>query len=181
MNDYCNVSNKSAGIVVYNIPDLRVRREFYPHETKKISSTELMSLSQMPGGRELIYDYLYISDEELLHNLINGEIAPEYYLTEDQIPTWMDNCSLDEFKDALDFAPDGAKDLIKKYAVTKPLNDFSKREAIKEQLGFDVTKAVENSKADAEEVKKPVEKTPKLATSGRRTTTTTIKKPTTKE
>ena len=54
----------------------------------------------------------------------------------------MESCSIDEFKDALDFAPNGTKDLIKQYAVSKPLNDYDKREAIKAQLGLDVSKAI---------------------------------------
>lgn len=102
----------------------------------------------MPGGLELLYNYLMVEDKEIINYLINGEVAPEYWLTEDKIPSWLVTSSLDEFKDALDFAPEGTKDLIKKYAVLTELNDFSKREAIKEQLGFDVTRAIENSKDD---------------------------------
>jgi len=89
----------------------------------------------------------------------------------------MDTCSLDEFKDALDFAPEGTKDLIKKYAVEKPLNDFSKREAIKDQLGFDVSKALENIQPDEEEKKSATNKVVGSTVSGRRTSATTIKKP----
>lgn len=88
----------------------------------------------------------------------------------------MESCSIDEFKDALDFAPNGTKDLIKQYAVSKPLNDYDKREAIKAQLGFDVSKAIENMKPDENEKKaEKVISTP--AATGRRSSTTTIKKP----
>lgn len=176
MKEQCNVTNKSAGFVVYNIPELNVRREFSPNETKRLAVSELNSLSMMPGGKELLYNYLFVDDDEVIRYLINGDVVPEYYLTEAQIPSWMDTCSLDEFKDALDFAPNGTKDLIKKYAVSKPLNDFSKREAIKAQLGFDVTAAVENSKPDGE-VKKPAAKTVGASAAGRRSSITTIKKP----
>lgn len=175
MKEKYDVFNKSAGIVIYNIPEMNVRREFAPREVKHITFKELEALSMIPGGKELIYDYLFINDDEAIHYLINGEIVPEYYLTEDQIPSWMDSCSLDEFKDALDFAPDGTKDLIKKYAVEKPLNDHSKREAIKIQLGFDVTKALENMEPDEEE--KKAQSAAKIGTTGRRAATTTIKKP----
>lgn len=88
----------------------------------------------------------------------------------------MDSCSIDEFKDALDFAPDGTKDLIKKYAVSKPLNDYDKREAIKAQLGFDVSKAIENMKPDEDE-KKAEKVISTSVVTGRRSSTTTIKKP----
>ena len=175
MKTECNATNKSAGSVIYNISELGVRREFAPHETKRLSVSELNSLSMMPGGKELIYNYLFINDDEVIHYLLNKDVQPEYYLTEEQIPTWMESCSLDEFKDALDFAPNGTKDLIKKYAVSKPLNDYDKREAIKSQLGFDVSKAIENMKPDEDE--KKVGKTISSSTTGRRSSTTTIKKP----
>lgn len=177
MNKECNVTNKSAGIVIYSIPELRVRREFAPHETKRLSAAELDALAMRSGGKELIYNYLFVNDEEIVRHIINGEVVPEYYLTEEQIPSWMDTCSLDEFKDALDFAPAGTKDLIKKYAVEKPLNDFSKREAIKDQLGFDVSKALENIQPDEEEKKSATNKVVGSIVSGRRTNATTIKKP----
>lgn len=177
MNKECNVTNKSAGTVIYSIPELRVRREFAPHETKRLSAAELDALAMRSGGKELIYNYLFVNDEEIIRHLINGEVVPEYYLTEEQIPSWMDTCSLDEFKDALDFAPEGTKDLIKKYAVEKPLNDFSKREAIKDQLGFDVSKALENIQPDEEEKKSATNKVVGSTVSGRRTSATTIKKP----
>jgi hypothetical protein len=146
MKETCNITNKSSGRVVYNIKEDGIRRVYYPHETKKnITVNELNKLVQQPGGRELLYHYLYVDDKEVLRYLINGVEAPEYWLTEDNIPNWMNTCSLDEFKDALDFAPEGTKDLIKQYAISLPLNDYSKRQAIKDQLGFDVTAAIENS------------------------------------
>ena len=120
MKDQCNVTNKSAGFVIYNIPEKGVRREIAPHETKHIKVDELDSLSMMGGGKELIYNYLFINDDEILRHLLNKDVEPEYYLTEEQIPSWMESCSIDEFKDALDFAPNGTKDLIKQYAVSKP-------------------------------------------------------------
>lgn len=176
MKDQCNVTNKSAGFVIYNIPELGVRREFAPHETKHIKVDELDSLSMMGGGKELIYNYLFINDDEVLHHLLNKDVEPEYYLTEAQIPSWMESCSIDEFKDALDFAPNGTKDLIKQYAVSKPLNDYDKREAIKVQLGFDVSKAIENMKPNEDE-KKAEKAISTPAATGRRSSTTTIKKP----
>ena len=42
--------------------------------------------------------------------------------------------------------------MIKDMAVTLPLNDIAKRDAIKNKIGFDVTKAIEikNTKYDGE-------------------------------
>ena len=160
MDKMCKVTNRSAGRVIYNIPEDHIRREFYNKETKEIALSELEKLAQQPGGRKLIYNYLSIQDADAIGRLVNRSIEPEYWLTEDKIPGWMNTCSLDEFKDALDFAPEGIKDLIKKYAVSLPLNDFAKRQAMFEQLGFNVTKAIENSGEEGELIKigKPAER-----------------------
>ena len=158
MKQTCNVSNKSAGRVVYKIPELNLRRVYYPHETKRdVPVAELEKLSQMDGGRKLLYNYLMVDDPDVIYYLLNREVPPEYWFHEDKIPSWMNSCSLDEFKDALDFAPRGTLDLIKKYAVDMPLNDASKRQAIKDQLGFDVNKAIELTAPDKDEEVKPVE------------------------
>ena len=60
--------------------------------------------------------------------------------------------SLDQFLDCLDFAPNVILDMVKELAVELPLNDIQKRDAIKEKLGFDVTKTIEikNIKFDGE-------------------------------
>lgn len=160
MDKMCKVTNRSAGRVIYNIPEDHIRREFYNKETKEIALSELEKLAQQPGGRKLIYNYLSIQDADTIGHLVNRPIEPEYWLTEDKIPEWMNTCSLDEFKDALDFAPEGIKDLLKKYAVSLPLNDFAKRQAMFEQLGFNVTKAIENSGEEGEPAKigKPAER-----------------------
>lgn len=177
MKDTCTVSNKSAGVVMYSIPDMNINRSYAAHETKKnISVKELEQLSQQPGGKDLLYHYLMVHDPEIINYLINGEAAPEYWLEEKDIPNWMQTCSLDEFKDALDYAPDGTKDLIKNFAVSLPLNDFSKREAIKAQLGFDVSKAIELTTDPKEEEEK--KKAAAAAPTGRRTTSS-ISVPTT--
>lgn len=156
MKETCIVSNKSAGRVVYNIKEDGIRREFFPNETRKdIRVSELEKLIQQPGGRELLYNYLWVQDREVLEYLINGEIAPEYWIKPEDLPTWMQECSLPEFQDALDFAPDGMKDLIKQYAVSLPLNDYSKRQAIKDQLGFDVSVVITNSEDETKTATKP--------------------------
>jgi hypothetical protein len=55
--------------------------------------------------------------------------------------------SLDQLKDALDFAPDGVVSLIKEKAVETKLNDVAKREAILEATNFNVTNAIANKEA----------------------------------
>ena len=89
MKDKCIVYNKSAGRAVYKLPELGVRRMFYPGEHKEISVSELEKLVQTPGGRKLIYNYLLIDDKEIIEYLINGKVEPEYWLKEKDIDSWM--------------------------------------------------------------------------------------------
>lgn len=166
MNEVCNVTNKSCGLVIYKVPELNVRREFQPQETKKnIPVNELEQLASQPGGRTLIYNYLYLSDPEVLNEVVNQEVAPEYWLKEEDIPNWMKTCTLDEFKDAIEFGPLGTIDLIKRYSVSLPLNDAAKRAALKEQLNYDVDTILKNIAPDDGEVVASEKKT-----TGRRTT-----------
>jgi hypothetical protein len=57
----------------------------------------------------------------------------------------------DEFLDCLDYAPVGVIDLIKKFAVSLPLTDYDKRQALKAKTGFDVDEAIKNQNAEKTE------------------------------
>ena len=125
------VKNRSAGNVVYTVPDLKVRRDFLPGEIKNIDSDELVQLSYSQGGRLLISQYLQILDEDVRDEL-EGEVEPEYNFTDEDIKNLILTGSLDAFLDALDFAPVGVLDLIKKYSVSLPMSDMRKMAAMKE-------------------------------------------------
>ena len=142
-----NVKNRSAGLVGYKIAESGIRREFYPGETKKVSFGELQQLSYQPGGRELMAEYLQIKEAEVL-NQFNIHTEPEYNMSEADIKELILSGSLDAWKDALDFAPAGVKDLIKDFSVKLPLTDYNKRQAIKEILGFDVDAAIRLNEPD---------------------------------
>lgn len=63
---YYLVTNRSAGLVCYTLPEMGIKnREFQPGETKKISAEELNNLSYKPGGVVLMRDYLIIQDPEV--------------------------------------------------------------------------------------------------------------------
>ena len=162
MNTVMNVKNRSAGMLVYSIPEHGIRREFAAGETKKITYEELVWLSYVPGGRQLMELYLQIKNEEALEEL-NVHTEPEYHMSEAQIIDLLkDTSKYDEFLDALDFAPAGVIDLIKIFSVSLPLTDTRKIDAIRNKTGFDVSAAIANSKADEDvEAEAP-------ATNGRR-------------
>ena len=151
-NTLIKVINKYSGIVGYDVPDLGVHRDFFPNEVKEITYEELQKLSYNPGGEVILRQYLEISNKEVANTLLHKSPEPEYYYSEDDVKRLMTTGSLDEFLDCLDFAPSVIIDMIKVLAVDLPLNDVSKRQAIKEKLGFDVTRAIEikNTKTDGQ-------------------------------
>ena len=100
------VKNRSAGMVVYSLPELGIRREFAPGEVKKIAYSELEKLSYQSGGRNLMMHFLQIADEEVTSSL-NIHTENEYYMSEAQIVELIKTGSLDAFLDCLDYAPVG--------------------------------------------------------------------------
>lgn len=142
-NTMIKVTNRSNGIVVYQIPDLgNLVRRFVKGETKEVSFEELQKLSYIPGGKVLLSENLILDNKSAIAELL-GKVEPEYNYTEAQIKELLIKGSLDAFLDCLDFAPEGVLELVKDLAVTLKINDIAKRDAIKKKLHFDVTKAIE--------------------------------------
>lgn len=168
---YYNVKNRSATTVLYKIPEANIRRRFTPGETKRISYEELLQLSYQPGGKEMMANFLQIQSEGVPKSL-GMRTEPEYYMSEQQVVDLLKNGSQEAFLDCLDFAPEGVIDLVKKFAVSLPLDDYQKRMALKTKTGFDVDAAVANSgkevDARTEEAAKAAAEAP---TTGRRTNT----------
>lgn len=143
MKEY-KVTNRSGSAVIVSVPEDHIRKEFAPGETKKMTHEELEKFSNRPGGMRIIANYLMIQDEAALKEL-EVPTEPEYFMTDKEITDLLLHGSQDAFLDALDFAPTGVIQIIKDLAVTLPLNDVAKREAIKEKTGFDVTKAIQHN------------------------------------
>lgn len=165
------VKNRSASRVGYSIPEDGIRRTFAPGEIKNITYNELLKLSYQPGGREMMVQFLQILSDNGLDKL-NIHAQPEYHMSEQQVVDLLRTGSMDAFLDALDFAPVGVIDLIKKFSVQLPLNDMNKRKALYEKTGFDVTKALihdEESKAPETVEEKAAAAAKSAAPAGRRT------------
>ena len=146
-NTVYNVLNRSSSMVGYTIPELNIRREFQPGETKKIKFSELEQLTYQPGGTTLIQDYFLIR-EQAVTDALNIQTEIEYYMNEDNVRDLILKGSLDQFLDCLDFAPEGVIEMIKKLAIELPMNDVEKREALKKKTGFDVDSAIKNKMAE---------------------------------
>ena len=149
------VLNRDNGAIVYSIPEMNgLRRVFQAGETKEVTLEEIEKLSYIPGGIELLKDSLMILNKEVVNQIL-GHVEQEYNYTDKEIKKLMTEGSLDEFLDCLDFAPSGVIDIIKSMAVSLPLNDVAKREAIFKKTGFNVDNAIriKNEVADPVEEK----------------------------
>ena len=182
-NDLVKVQNRDNGSVGYTIPDLNnLHRTYQPNETKNITMDELRKLSYVPGGMEILRNYLVILDEEAREEILS-DVEPEYYLTKDGVKKLLLEGSLDALLDCLDFAPSGVVDLVKDVAVEIELNDVKKRDAILNKTGFNVTNAINFNKETTDETEKvkPVrrvgqpEEKAATAPTGRRTAAPTYK------
>ena len=85
-NTLIQVTNRDSGRVGYTVPELGVRRQFAPKETKEISFEELQALSYLPGGDVMLSQYLVVRNEEAVKELqqlrkvrYNNEFAQESY------------------------------------------------------------------------------------------------------
>ena len=146
-NKIYNVKNRSSSMVVYSIPEDGIRREFAPGETKRITFGELEKLTYQSGGKVVLNSYLQVTDAEVQDEL-NIHAEPEYFMDEAQVVDLLQNGSLDEFLDCLDFAPVGVIDLVKDISTKLPLTDYEKRKALKDKIGFDIDKAIANIEAE---------------------------------
>lgn len=150
MSTMYNVKNRSAGVAVYKIPELGIRRSFAPGEVKQISAEELEKLTYQPGGMAMLAGFLQIMDQAGIKQIgLNPQ--PEYHMSEQDIANLMVSGSLDEFLDCLDFAPPGVIDLVKKLSVSLPLSDFQKKNALKAKTGFDCDAALKHVMEEKED------------------------------
>ena len=150
MNKLVKITNRCGGIAIYKIPEHGIRREFNAGETKQVPYQELVWLSYQPGGRNMMSNTFLIEEVKTTESL-NIHTEPEYFMTEQDVIDMLLNGSVDELKDALDFAPTGVIQIIKDQAVALPVYDMRKREAILKMTGFDVTSAIANNEPDEDE------------------------------
>lgn len=148
--DKIRVENRTNAIVAYRVPESKVIRRFVAGETKEIEMGELRQAIQLPGTKRLIESNLIIHSKEAVNELLpNAE--PEYFYDKNDVDFLLEKGTLDQLKDALDFAPDGVIDLIKERSVMTELNDMRKREAILDATNFNVTGAIDIKRQVAED------------------------------
>lgn len=147
-----NVTNRSHSSVGYPVPDNAngLTRQFAVGETKQISFDELQKLSWMPGGMYLLQNCLVIKNEEAVSEIL-GDVEPEYYYSEQDVRNLLENGTIDQLLDCLDYGTDGVIDLLTNLAVELEIPDMRKRTAIMNKTGFNINRAIELRHEDEED------------------------------
>ena len=141
-NTKVKVRNRCGGSVTYMLPDMNnFQRTFARGETKELPFEEIQKLAYIPGGSYLLQHSLVIENLEAREEIL-GAVEIEYDYTEQDVEKLLNNGSLDELLDCLDFAPMGVINLVKEIAVKIELNDIKKRDAIFKKTGFNVNNAI---------------------------------------
>lgn len=164
----CKVKSRNGGNVFYQIPEDRILRQFTNEEVKLISLDELQKLQFLDGGEYIIKNCLIVEEEALKE--LNIEVEPEYFYTKKEVLNILENGTLDQLEDTLNFAPSGVIDIIKQQGVAIELPDTRKRKLIFEKTGFNidgalaVNEALKDDDAPTEETSAPTRKAAKPVT-----------------
>lgn len=149
-----NVRNLVGHTVGYKIEEDNIRRIFQPYEEKKIKAGELRKLNYQYGGNVLLKNYLSVENSELSLEFGVSPDTIEYNWTKEDVDRVLTTEPIEVLLDALDFGPDGIKNMIVNRAVDLEINDMAKREAIFNSTGFDVNNQIKFKDAvEAEENK----------------------------
>lgn len=161
-DDLVQVQNLVDHTVVFKDEDTHRRIVFNAHEPKKLNAGVLRRLYYSHGGEVLLRNYLSVKNADLAKEFGVSEDTIEYNWTQEDVDKVLTTGSLDELKDALDFGPDGIKDLIIDRAIALKIDNVSKRQAIKEKTGSDITTMIDLK--DKVEATNAETTTPKVAT-----------------
>jgi len=143
-----DVYNMSNEIVTYKLDEEKIRRRFDPFEVKKISAGELRRLFYIPGGAELLQNYLCVRDDELAQEFGVPEDMVEYNWTIEDIDRVLLKGSEDELADALEFGPIGIKNVIQDRAIALKIKNLDKRQLINDYLDVNITSMIDFLEAD---------------------------------
>lgn len=143
------VRNLVDHMVVYKIDELNRRVVFNPFETKKVPVDELRRLNYQHGGQILLHNYLCVLNDELRQEFGIDPTMVEYDWTIKDIDAALTSSPIDELLDALEFGPEGIKNMLVDRAVQLKIPDTNRRKAIQEITGVDVNNMI-NFKEQAE-------------------------------
>ena len=171
ISEITNLLDCTCGYIV----DLTgVRRILPPHASFKVKASELRELFYQRGGQELLHNYIRVGNKALAQEFgVDVDNTPEYNWGRKDVIDALNNPDIDVLLDALDFAPDGIKQLIADVAVETEVSDVNKRKAISDKLGIDVDAMITNKYLAAQKAEEKEEKPAHRRTAAKKTTTST--------
>ena len=148
-NTLIPVRNMVNHKVVYKIPDQNRRIEFEPFQERKITAGELRALHYTSGGETLLHEFLCVKNDILREefNIPKDQIEYDWELKDIKhiLLDESNNTLIASLQDALDFAPEGIRDMIIDYAVIWKIPDTNRRKIITQMTGIDINKQIEFS------------------------------------
>lgn len=173
-DDIIEITNLLDCTCGYIVDLTGVRRILPPHASFKVKASELRELFYQRGGQELLHNYIRVGNKALAQEFgVDVDNTPEYNWGRKDVIDALNNSDIDVLLDALDFAPDGIKQLIADVAVETEVADVNKRKAISDKLGIDVDAMITNKHLAVQETEEKEEKPARRRTAAKNTTTST--------
>lgn len=173
-DDIIEITNLLDCTCGYIVDLTGVRRILPPHASFKVKASELRELFYQRGGQELLHNYIRVGNKALAQEFgVDVDNTPEYNWGRKDVIDALNNPDIDILLDALDFAPDGIKQLIADVAVETEVADVNKRKAISDKLGIDVDAMITNKHLAVQETEEKEEKPARRRTAAKNTTTST--------
>ena len=118
----------------------------------RLTEQEIKNIINTPGGRNIIENYLIVNDKDLLDKM-KIDVQPEYFYTKEDVKKLLEEGTEDQLKDAIDFAPEGTKELIADVAVEERIPNLNKIETISKGTGRDIASQIKTSDVSSTEEK----------------------------
>ena len=144
--------------VVYVVPEVNRRVVFEPFQEKRVPAGELRALNYSVGGEVLLHNYLCVKSNDLRVEFNIPADQVEYDWTIDDIHKVLEDLSvpIEALEDALDFAPEGIREMIVDCAVKWKIPDSNRRKVISKMTGVNIDKKIEFLEQVEEGTEQPI-------------------------
>ena len=151
--------------VVYVIPELNRRVVFEPFQEKKVPASELRALNYSTGGEVLLHQYLCVLSKDMRKEFNIPEDQVEYDWKIEDIHRVLEdlNTPIEALEDALDFGPEGIRELLVDCAVKWKIPDSNRRKVISRMTGVNIDKMIEFAEATDQVVEQAPTRTRRLS------------------
>lgn len=141
-----NLTNDEA-VYIDNDGGIARRIVFHPQQSISLPRDLIERMEYDRGGSYMLKEILSVKDESIRENIGVPADQIEYDWTVSDVDKCLNEGTLDELRDALDFAPQAIRDLIVVRAVALPINNRDKAAVISDMTGKNLENMIANKKA----------------------------------